>query len=172
MKNKKVTDVCIIENLKLWRAVILGWVMSHIKISIGLNALWHSITFDVFLQIQQNFQWSLKLQLATGFYVNQCLCCCKHCNFDVDCHVWECIVVISENLECFSTSLIYLPAADSLSLDHSQLSHYCVLRISFIPQYWQSVSVKGLRGLFHRELIFFLHSVIGWLSHIRQLSVI
>ena len=45
-----------------------------IKISIGLNALvlplWHLITFDIFLQMQQNFQWSLKMQCATTFYAN------------------------------------------------------------------------------------------------------
>ena len=48
--------------------------------------LWHSITFDLFLQIQRIFQWLLKMQWATAFYANHLLdnpmdarCLLKYC---------------------------------------------------------------------------------------------
>ena len=48
-----------------------------IKIFIGLSALnlslWHSITFDIFLQIQRKVQLSLKMQCAITFYANHSL---------------------------------------------------------------------------------------------------
>ena len=65
----------IIENVSLYTSQTL--ISTTINSFIVLNALnlprWHSISFDVFVQIQQNFQWSLKMQWAILFYGSQSL---------------------------------------------------------------------------------------------------